>query len=285
MRSPARKSSGSYGARSKRDALSRRGTAAGTPLTEVPCRPGTAAAAAVVIAAAIALALRGIARTAVATTRTGPAAPLLGPRLRAWYRALLEPLEELLVHARVPPDILTFAQLMVSVLAGVAFAHGGLFLAGWLTILAGTLDIMDGGLARRAEVAGARGALLDSVVDRCAEFATFTGLAVYFRESWMLVAVVSAAMGSFLVSYVRARAEALGLEVTLGRAQRPERYVLLGFGAFVAGLVGHLVCVDGNTGGPFVLEGAVVLLAGASCWTAFERTWHALHALGKSGSP
>jgi CDP-diacylglycerol--glycerol-3-phosphate 3-phosphatidyltransferase len=245
------------------------------------CRPGTAAAAAVVIAVAVALALRGVARTPVPATPGEPAAPLIGPRVRTWYRGVIGPLEDALVAWRVHPDAITWAQLGVSVLAGAAFWTGCIFLAGWLTILAGTLDILDGGVARRGGVAGPRGALVDSLVDRYAEFATFLGLGAFFRDSWVVLAVVAAAFGSIMVSYTRARAEGLGVDLRLGSAQRPERYVVLGFGAWLSDLVAHLAC--GVTGRPThaVLTAAVVLLALLSVWTVVERTRHALGAIAE----
>ena len=251
---------------------------------EPACRPGTAAAAAVVIGVAVALALRGVARTAPAADAAAADAPLIGPRVRAWYRATLAPLEEALVGWGIGPDALTYAQLAVSVLAGAAFAGGTVFLAGWLTILAGTLDILDGGVARRGGVASPRGALIDSIVDRCAEFATFVGLGVLFRGGWMLAVVATACFTSLMVSYVRARAEGLGLTLTQGRAQRPERYVLLGFGAWVSGLVAHLACALGRPGAHGVLAGAVCLLALLSTWTAVQRARQAVRALAARGA-
>jgi len=121
---------------------------------------------------------------------------------------------------------------------------------------------------------------LDSLLDRYAEFATFVGLGAFFRDSWALLAVAVAAFGSQMVSYTRARAEGLGLEVRLGRAQRPERYVLLGFGAWSSDLVAHLGCGLTGHASQVVLEVAVVLLAALSLWTAAERAWHAARALG-----
>jgi phosphatidylinositol phosphate synthase len=250
----------------------------------VECRPGTAAAAAVVIGATIVLALRGVARTPLETGEQGPAAPFIGPRVRAWYRGLFGPLEESLAAVGVRPDHLTYAQLVVSVLAGAAFARGAVFLAGWLTILAGTLDILDGGLARRSGLASARGAFVDSVADRWAEFATFVGLGVLFRDGWMLVAVAMAAFASQMVSYVRARAEGLGVEMTAGRAQRPERYVILGFGAWISGLMAHLLCPVVGRQRHDVLAAAVCLLAVTATWTALERTRQAAAALRQRGA-
>ena len=245
-------------------------------------RPGTAAAATLVIAITVWLALRGVARISVTGVAQGPAAPLIGPRVRAWYRGLLTPLEDVLVGARVHPDALTGAQLAVSVLAGAAFWAGWLFVGGWLTILAGTLDVLDGGVARRVGVESPRGALVDSLVDRCAEFATFLGLGAFFRDSWVLLALAVACFGSFMVSYTRARAEGLGIDVQLGSAQRPERYLILGCGAWLSDLVAHLTC--GLVGRHAVLAAAIVVLAGLSAWTALERARHATAALRRPAS-
>jgi CDP-diacylglycerol--glycerol-3-phosphate 3-phosphatidyltransferase len=186
----------------------------------------------------------------------------------------------MLVGWGVHPDTLTWAQLGVSVLAGAAFAAGAMFLAGWLTILAGTLDILDGGVARRAGVAGPRGAFVDSVIDRWAEFGTLAGVGAFFRDDWMLGAVALSAFGSFMVSYTRARAEGLGLELSMGSAQRPERYLILGTGAWLSALVVHLGCGLGFRPGHGVLAAAVVLLALLSTWTAVQRARHAVRALG-----
>ncbi len=245
------------------------------------CRPGTAALAVLVIGGTIVLALRGIARTEVADAGQGSDAPLIGPRVRAWYRGLMAPLETALADLGVTPDQLTWAQLGVSVLAGLAFGAGYLFLAGWLVILAGTLDILDGGLARRAGTASPRGAFLDSVVDRWAEFATFVGIGAYFRhDGGMLLVVAVAAFGSQMVSYARARAEGLGVALTSGRAQRPERYVLLGFGAFVSSLLAHLGCLVGEgSSRHWTLRLALAALAAIAVWTAVGRTRDAVRAL------
>lgn len=238
----------------------------------VECRPGTAAVAALVIGATIALALRGLARTEIEESEERAAGDaLIGPRVRAWYRGLHEPIEEQLARWGVRPDHLTYAQLAVSVLAGLAFARGCIFLAGWLTICAGTLDILDGGLARRTGLAGPHGAFVDSVVDRWSEAATFVGLGVFFRGGAMLLVVALAAFSSQMVSYVRARAEGLGVALRTGSAQRPERFVILGFGAWISGLIAHLACPLLGRQTHVVLAVAVVVLAAAATWTAVER--------------
>jgi CDP-diacylglycerol--glycerol-3-phosphate 3-phosphatidyltransferase len=234
----------------------------------------------VVVGVAVVLALRGIAGTPVPESSRKPGAPLLGARLRVWYRALLAPLEEHLVRFRVHPDAITYTQLGISVLAGAAFWRGAIFLAGWLTILAGTLDVLDGGVARRGGVAGPRGAFVDSLIDRYAEFATFVGLGAFFRDSWMLFVVAVGCFASFMVSYTRARAEGLGLALDGGSAQRPERYVILGLGAALSSLVAHLVCPLVGRQVHVILEAAGLVLAALACWTAWQRAREAVHVLG-----
>jgi CDP-diacylglycerol--glycerol-3-phosphate 3-phosphatidyltransferase len=222
--------------------------------------------------------------TVVPETSGEPADALIGPRVRWWYRGIIAPVEDALVEWRIHPDALTWAQLAVSILAGAAFWTGCIFLAGWLTILAGTLDILDGGVARRGGIAGPRGALVDSLVDRWAEFATFLGLGAYFRGSWVLLSVAVAVFASQMVSYTRARAEGLGIEMRAGGAQRPERYVLLGFGAWMSDLVAHLACGLGGRPTQFVLGLAVTVLAGLSVWTALDRARRAVQAVGRGGT-
>src|SRR5207249_10203673 len=119
------------------------------------------------------------------------------------------------------------------------------------------------------------------LVDRYAEFATFLGLGAFFRDRWMLLVVAVACFASFMVSYTRARAEGLGVELQLGSAQRPERYVILGCGAWLSDLVVHLTC---GLVGQVVLAAAVIVLAALATWTALELARHVAAALGRSAS-
>src|SRR5262245_61743136 len=101
----------------------------------------------------------------------------------------------------------------------------------------------------------------------------------------MLAGVALAAFASQMVSYVRARAEGVGIALTGGRAQRPERYVILGFGAWISGLVAHLLCPWLGRKPHVVLAAAVCLLAGMALWTAMQRTREALAAVdARSGA-
>jgi phosphatidylglycerophosphate synthase len=166
---------------------------------------------------------------------------LLGPGIRGWYFENLRPFEQWCVDHHVPAAYLSYAQLVGGALVGACYAAGMLFTGGWLLLFTGTLDIIDGQVARQTGGASSRGAFLDSVIDRYVESLVYFGLAACFRASWVLWAVLFALLGSTMVSYARARAEGLGADMRVGVFQRPERIVILGFGTILAGLFEHLV--------------------------------------------
>lgn len=200
----------------------------------------------------------------------------LGARARVWFREVAQPIQDIFAAASIGPDAVTYAQLGVSAVAGLCFAQGAMFLGGWLIIAAGTLDVIDGGLARRLGGGTPRGAFVDSVVDRYAELFTYAGLAVYFRGTWVLWFIGLALFGSLMVSYTRARAEGLGLDCKVGGSQRPERIVVMGFGGFLSEIVAHVRC--GMTGefSHALLAWTLVLLAVLVNVTAIRRAvWSA----------
>jgi CDP-diacylglycerol--glycerol-3-phosphate 3-phosphatidyltransferase len=143
---------------------------------------------------------------------------------------LVEPLVALLSAAGVTPAALSVAGLLGNVAAAALVARGELVAGGVVMLLASTLDLLDGALARATGKATRFGAVLDATFDRVSEAAVLFGLLVYEsglgnREESLLVFVV--ATGSMLVSYIRARAEANGVTLTEGVFTRPERVVLL----------------------------------------------------------
>lgn len=196
----------------------------------------------------------------------------LGTRARIWYRECMRPLEEMLVAAAVVPNAITYSQTGLAALAGIAFASGAMFLGGWMVIAAGTVDVLDGSVARRTGKGSLRGAFIDSVVDRYGELFTLCGLVYYFHGSWVSAVTWLALFGSLMVSYTRARAEGLGVECQVGGAQRAERVVLLGFGAFVSALVAQLWCgISGVWPGHVVLAGTIVVMSVTANVTALQR--------------
>src|SRR5689334_2840911 len=100
---------------------------------------------------------------------------LLGLGLRRWFRTRIEPLVDLLLDAGVRADAVSAVQLAMSALCGLTYARGWVFTGGWLLLSAGTLDVLDGSMARKRDAAGPRGAFLDSVIDRYGEAAVFLG--------------------------------------------------------------------------------------------------------------
>ncbi len=194
---------------------------------------------------------------------------VLGPAIRGWYFGNLEPFEELFVRRRLSPAVLSYGQLLASVFVGLAYAAGMIYLAGVLVLFMGTLDILDGKVARRSGGATRRGAFLDSVIDRYAEFFGYVGLLVFFGMDWHMWAVLFGLLGGMMVSYTRARAEGLGLSCEIGLLQRPERFVLLGFGSIFSSIATH------GIGGPLadqaLLGWTVLLLAVLSNVTALQR--------------
>ncbi|MBX3028083.1 CDP-alcohol phosphatidyltransferase family protein [bacterium] len=204
--------------------------------------------------------------------------PLLSSRVRAWYFSNLDPIEAWFVRAGVSPMAITYAQVVVSLAVAVAYAVGLIFSAGFLVLFAGTLDILDGKVARRSNDASPRGAFLDSVMDRYAEFLGYAGLMVFFAGGWRVWMVLLAILGGMMVSYARARAEGLGVRCEVGMLQRPERFVLLGFGSIFSSLAGHLL------GGPhLLLTATIVVLAVLSNVTAVQRVVHVSRQLGAQG--
>jgi len=201
----------------------------------------------------------------------------LGRAVRAWFRHRIEPLVDTLHAAGVGPNAVTAVQLVTSAVCALAYASGWIFTAGWLLLASGTLDVVDGGLARRGGAAGPRGAFMDSVADRYGECAIFFGLAILLRDGWALWAVLAAFVGAFMVSYTRARAEGLGIECRIGLMQRPERYVILGGGSMASALARHLTCE--TVPAHRILVAAIVVVAVLANVTALQRTAHAAERL------
>jgi len=204
---------------------------------------------------------------------------VLRPGLRSWYFDNLAPFEAWCIRRGVTPAQLSYAQLIGSAVVCACYATGMLFCAGWLLLLTGTLDIVDGRVARRTGGASARGAFLDSVIDRYVESFAFFGLALFYRDSPILWAVLFGLLGSMMVSYTRARAEGLGMDIRVGVFQRPERVVVLGFGTIFGVLLE-------NTAGPWLpgppyalVSGTVIVIAVLTNLTAVQRIVHTWRAL------
>ncbi len=193
--------------------------------------------------------------------------------LRLWelikrgYLRLIDPVADMLVRAGVSPNaITTFGTLCTLVGAGL-YAAGHIMTAGWVIGLTALFDVLDGTVARRTGKSTIFGAFYDSTLDRVADGGVMAGLTIFYATSpvhhniYMVVVCLVGIIGTFLISYTRARAEALGIDAKVGLMQRPERVVLLSapqafFGLFWSG---------------WVLMGIIVFLTVTAWITAVQR--------------
>ncbi|MBN2566185.1 MAG: CDP-alcohol phosphatidyltransferase family protein [Candidatus Eisenbacteria bacterium] len=168
----------------------------------------------------------------------------------------------------IPPAAVTFAGLIISVLSGLSIALGHFVSAAILLIVAGLCDMIDGETARAGNSATPSGAFLDSTVDRYSEIVVLLGALYYYLarsraapEAVTALAVFAAITGSLMVSYTRARGEAIGRKCEVGLTERPERMVILILGALF---------------GAGTFRVAIWVLAVLSHVTAMQRIRHVL---------
>ncbi len=136
----------------------------------------------------------------------------------------------------IKPDTLTFIGLAIDIGAAYVIATGHFPPGGVLILISGLFDLLDGALARFANQTTKFGAILDSTVDRISEAAIFCGLLIWYLPKGAtleIVVIFAALIGSFLVSYIRARAEGLGLKCQVGLFTRAERVIVLAVGLLV----------------------------------------------------
>ncbi len=150
--------------------------------------------------------------------------------LRQIFKGALECVGGFLNKLGITPNVITIAGLVGNIGAGVLIGAGYLFWGGLLAMIVGPFDALDGTMARLRGESGKYGAFVDSVTDRCSEIALYAGLLVYFIQTgtWRdALLVFFATVGSLMVSYVRARAEALNYSAEIGLLTRAERYIVL----------------------------------------------------------
>ncbi len=204
---------------------------------------------------------------------------LLGMRLRVYFGWLMRPVWSVLQRSGLPASAITAGSLLFSLAAAVALASGRFALGGWLYILAGIGDFLDGRVARARGEAGPRGAALDSILDRYSDTVVLVGLAWYYRGSWVLVAVLATLVGSMLVSYVRARGEGLGIKIRSGLMQRPERIFVLGSTVALSPALAAVLEPTDPTPIHWLAVAGLTFLAVTTQITAMRRFFDLLHAL------
>jgi phosphatidylinositol phosphate synthase len=153
--------------------------------------------------------------------------------LKNGYLKVIDPVANWLVRRGVHPNTITVIGTICTVAGGVIYAMGHISTGGWFLGATALFDVLDGTVARRSNKSSTFGAFLDSTLDRVADGAILSGLAVFYalnpvhHNVPMVVVCLTGLIGSYLTSYIRARAEALGMDAKVGMVQRPERFVLL----------------------------------------------------------
>jgi CDP-diacylglycerol---glycerol-3-phosphate 3-phosphatidyltransferase len=176
------------------------------------------------------------------------------------YLRVIAPVADWMVRRRISPNAITTVGTLCSMVGGVIYATGHISIAGWVLGLTALFDVLDGTVARRTGRSTVFGAFYDSTLDRVADGAVLGGLVVFFARTnvhhsvpaWtatpMVAVLLLGIIATFLTSYTRARAEALGIDAKVGILQRPERVTLLSapqafFGLALNGWVLIAICI------------------------------------------
>lgn len=188
--------------------------------------------------------------------------------LRDTVYPIIEPLTQLLIRWKIHPNAITTSGFVTTVVGAYLYSLDHVRWAGLFVLLGGAHDIFDGRVARLRGMESKFGAFYDSVLDRISELALYIGLLTLYNryqtstaDIGMIYAIMLAMGGSMMISYSRAKAEALGLDCSVGLMQRAERVVLLGLGSVVFGLMWDKL----------VLSGVIVIVAVLTNVTAVHR--------------
>ncbi|MCW3016846.1 MAG: CDP-alcohol phosphatidyltransferase [Solirubrobacterales bacterium] len=191
-----------------------------------------------------------------------------GPALRR------ERARNALIESRLTPNAISLTGLVGNLVAAVLVYERYFFLAGLAFIAGSVMDTLDGRYSRMSGKGTPFGAFLDSTLDRMEEGIVLTAVGAYFAargNEAAVAATVAAVLFSLMVSYTRARAEALGVECKVGIASRAVRVVILSIG---------LLFAKGAGLGDFeLLEASVYVLAVLTIITTFQRIWHVRGAM------
>ena len=191
---------------------------------------------------------------------------------------LINPIIKGMIKMGITPNMVTTIGFVGNVVAAFLFIHAsqltpismGFSWIGWggaFLLFSGLFDMMDGRLARLGNMSTTFGAFWDSTLDRYSELFSLFGITLYLMTAsgiWAGVITFLALVGSIMVSYVRARAEGLGIECKVGLMQRPERVVVTALAAIITGMTSNL----------WWLIGGMALIAVLANITAFWRVAH-----------
>ncbi|MDQ3916666.1 MAG: CDP-alcohol phosphatidyltransferase family protein [Actinomycetota bacterium] len=191
---------------------------------------------------------------------------MLNQRIRGAWDQFARPIGRAVARSGLSANAITVLGVLVQTAAAYLIVEGSLLAAGFVSIAAGLADLLDGAVAKARGEANPFGALLDSTTDRFSDALFFVPVAWLYGvdpdvaahdEPWVAAVALAALVFTFLVSYVKARAESLGFECNVGFGERFERLVLM-----IAGLVFGIV------------PAMVVALLAVSAFTFAQRVLH-----------
>jgi CDP-diacylglycerol--glycerol-3-phosphate 3-phosphatidyltransferase len=209
-------------------------------------------------------------------SRNGPPSPGRGATSAAELSAAMR---TALIESRLTPNAISMVGLVGNLAAAVLIWQGLYFLGGTAFIVGSVMDTLDGRYARASGKGTLFGAFLDSTLDRVEEGLVLTAVAYRFAlsgDEFAAAMCVVVVLGSLMVSYTRARAEALGVECKVGLATRPVRVVILSVGLVFAKGAGIF---DAD-----LLAPAIYVMAALTAFTVVQRVWHVRNELKRRGA-
>ena len=191
---------------------------------------------------------------------------MINAKVRRLWDQAMSPVGRTVAASRVDPNWVTVLGVLFQAFASFEILEGHLMIASLATLLAGTADVLDGAVAKARGLTSRFGAFLDSTTDRLSDALFFVPIAWLYavtpdkpsrEQHWVAALALTALVAAFLVSYIKARAEALGYDCNVGLAERAERWILMVLGLFFD-----------------VLPLAIAILAAVSIITVIQRFVH-----------
>ena len=191
---------------------------------------------------------------------------MLDSKIRGTWDKVMAPIGRFVGASRISPNAVTGLGLLVQVGVAVLILDGAIVAAGLLGIVAAIFDVLDGAVAKARGLVSKFGAFLDSTTDRLADALYFLPIAWLYAvdpdipardEPWVAILAAATMVLSFMVSYVKARAEGLGFDCKVGIAERAERVIIV-----IAGLILDLIPIS------------LAILCAASLVTVIQRIVH-----------
>jgi len=196
----------------------------------------------------------------------------VGSFLRQFGYWFTFPLIWIFMKLKFTPNTLTISSLFLAILSAYYYSEGSFAAGGWVLVASGTLDGLDGRLARATNKVSVEGGFLDSTLDRYADGILLTGIAIFFRnEPIILLATILTIIGSMVVSYSKCKGESFGVKTNVGLMQRPERFVVLGVTSIFQPFIMVLLSSYGITK-MYPIIFAIYLMCVLTNYTAIVRT-------------